>query len=144
MRARWIPGVLVAATLAGAGCANPTVFHTTPRGAKVYLNGEPCGDSPCTYYTRYGFPDRVRVQILHPGYQPAEFFLDTEPPLASYLLLGFGSYFFHTFPEEFRFDLQPLPAAPPPPPPTPTPPPPPPTPPAPDPAKPQASPPPLN
>jgi hypothetical protein len=134
------PAMLLAAALAAAaGCGNTTMFHTTPRGAKVYLNGEPCGETPCAYYTRYGFPDRVRVQILHPGYQPAEFFLDTEPPLASYLLFGFGSYFFHTFDEEYRFDLQPLPAPPPPATPPPAPPPPPP-----DPAKPQDSPPPLN
>jgi PEGA domain len=141
-RAASIPAMLLVAAIAAAGCGNTTMFHTTPRGAKVYLNGEPCGESPCAYYTRYGFPDRVRVQILHPGYQPAEFFLDTEPPLASYLLFGFGSYFFHTFDEEYRFDLQPLLALPAPPPPAmplPAPPPPPP-----DPAKPQDSRPPLN
>jgi hypothetical protein len=55
----------------------------------------------------------VRVQILHPGYREAEFFLDTEPPLASYLLFGFGAYFFHTFDEEYRFVLQPAAGAPP-------------------------------
>ena len=106
-RQHLIPALLLAALALGGGCANTTMFHTTPRGAKVYVNGEPCGDSPCAYHTRYGFPDRVRVQILHPGYQQAEFFLDTEPPLASYLLFGFGSYFFHTFDEEYRFNLQP-------------------------------------
>jgi hypothetical protein len=126
MRGRAALALLVAlGAAAGAGCANTTVFHTEPRGARVYVNGEPCGDSPCTYHSRYGFPNRVRVQILHPGHRPAEFFLDTEPPLASYLLFGFGAYFFHTFDEEYRFKLQPasgpppapLPAPPPAPPP---------------------------
>jgi hypothetical protein len=120
MRARI---VLVLALAVAAGCANTTVFHTDPRGAKLYVNGEPCGDTPCTYHSRYGFPNRVRVQILHPGYQAAEFFLDTEPPLASYLLFGFGAYFFHTFDEEYRFTLQPAALAPPPAPAPPTPPP---------------------
>jgi hypothetical protein len=113
MRPR-VGAVLLLAALAAGACGNTTVFHTVPRGAKVYVNGEPCGESPCTYHTRYGFPNRVRVQILHPGYQPAEFFLDTEPPLASYLLFLVGSYFFHTFDEEYRFTLQPLGAPPPP------------------------------
>jgi hypothetical protein len=112
--------LLLLAAVAIAGCANTTTFHTTPLGAKVYVDGELCGPSPCTYHTRYGFPDRIRLQIEQPGYEPAEFFLDTEPPLASYLLLGFGSYFFHTFAEEYRFTLKagpappPMPAAPPP------------------------------
>jgi hypothetical protein len=117
---------LLLLAVALVGCANTTTFHTTPLGAKVYVDGELCGPSPCTYHTRYGFPDRIRVQIEQPGYEPAEFFLDTEPPIASYLLLGFGSYFFHTFGEEYRFAMKaapapatpPPPAAPPPPPPT--------------------------
>lgn len=109
------PALLALAAALG-GCANTTTFHTTPRGAKVYVNGELCGDAPCTYHTRYGFPTRIRVQLEHPGHEPAEFFLDSEPPLASFLLLGFGSYFFHTFDEEYRFTLRPRPAPPPAPP----------------------------
>lgn len=139
MRARAI--LLLGMLALAAACGNTTVFHTTPRGAKVYVNGEPCGDAPCAYHTRYGFPDRVRVQILHPGYQPAEFFLDTEPPLASYLLFGFGSYFFHTFDEEYRFNLQALPQSQAPPPPAAAPPPPAPAPPPPEPAPPPTLPP---
>ena len=89
-----------------AGCANQTTFHTTPLGASVFINGELCGQSPCVYNTRYGFPTRIRVQIHKPGFEPRELFLDSEPPIASYLLLGFGSYVFHTFPEEYRFTLK--------------------------------------
>jgi len=103
------------------GCANTTTFQTNPRGARIYVNGEPCGESPCKYDTRYGFPDRIRVQIEKAGYEPAEFFLDTEPPIATYALLGFGSYLFHTFDEEYRFDLQPTPGKPKPPVPVPMP-----------------------
>lgn len=103
------PSLLLPFALAAgvAACANTTTMHTTPLGATVYVNGELCGDSPCRYHTRYGFPKRIRIQIEKPGYEPAEFFLDTEPPLASYLLFGFGSYLFHTFPEELRFTLKP-------------------------------------
>ena len=99
--------IVVAAS--GLACANTTTFQTNPRGARIYINGEPCGESPCKYDTRYGFPDRIRVQIEKEGYEPAEFFLDTEPPIATYALLGFGSYLFHTFDEEYRFDLRPAP-----------------------------------
>lgn len=98
--------------LVAAACANTTTFHTNPRGANVYVNGEPCGESPCTYHTRYGFPERIRVQLDKPGYQSAELFLDSQPPLAAYLLFVFGAYLFHTFDEEYRFSLAPLPTAP--------------------------------
>jgi hypothetical protein len=98
--------VLIA--FAGLGCANQTTFHTVPLGAKVYVNGALCGSSPCVYHTRYGFPDRIRVELKKEGYQPADFYLDTEPPQISYLLLGFGSYLFHTFSQEYRFQLKPL------------------------------------
>jgi hypothetical protein len=99
------------------GCANQTAFHTTPVGAKVYINGDLCGDSPCIYNSRYGFPDRIRVQLEKDGYESAEFFLDTQPPLPAYVAYLFGAYVFHTFPEEYRFklkpkELQPLPAEP--------------------------------
>jgi hypothetical protein len=97
---------LLAAAAAGLGCANQTTFHTTPVGARIFINGDLCGESPCVYHTRYGFPDRIRVQVDKDGYDLIEFFLDTEPPLASYLLFGFGSYLFHTFAEEYRFTLQ--------------------------------------
>jgi hypothetical protein len=108
---------LLAVAAAGLGCANQTTFHTTPVGARIFINGDLCGESPCVYHTRYGFPDRIRVQVDKDGYDLIEFFLDTEPPLASYLLFGFGSYLFHTFAEEYRFTLQRSarpPAAPPP------------------------------
>jgi hypothetical protein len=105
-----------------AGCANQTTFHTTPLGARVFVNGVLCGDSPCVYHTRYGFPDRIHLQLRKDGYQSADFYLDSEPPQVSYLLLGFGSYLFHTFASEYRFNLSPLPAVVPPlaPPPQPT------------------------
>jgi hypothetical protein len=125
MRAPPLVPALLAVAAAGLGCANQTTFHTTPVGAKIFINGDLCGESPCVYHTRYGFPDRIRVQVDKDGYDLIEFFLDTEPPLASYLLFGFGSYLFHTFAEEYRFTLQrsatppappvaPPPAAPPP------------------------------
>jgi hypothetical protein len=75
-------------------------------GAKVRINGALCGESPCVYHTRYGFPDRIHVQLDKEGFAPADFYLDTEPPLISYLLLGFGSYLFHTFAQEYRFHLK--------------------------------------
>ena len=96
-----------------AACANQTTFRITPNDARVYLNGEPCGQAPCVLHSRYGFPDRIRVQVEKEGYQSAEFFLDTQPPLPSYLLYVVGSYIFHTYPEECRFKLKPMAAAPP-------------------------------
>jgi hypothetical protein len=107
------PLVLSIACVAIAACANQTTFHIKPADARVYVNGEPCGQIPCVYHSRYGFPDRIRVQIEKEGYQSAEFFLDTEPPLLSYFLEVVGSYLFHTYPEEYRFELRPVAAGPP-------------------------------
>jgi hypothetical protein len=108
----WRLGLTMLVAASGLACANTTTFYTNPRGARVYVNGEPCGESPCKYDTRYGFPDRIRVQIEKQGYERAEFFLDTVPPIATYALFGFGSYLFHTFDEEYRFDLRPAPGKP--------------------------------
>lgn len=101
--------ILLLAALFACGCANQTTFHTVPQGAQVYVNGAPCGDSPCVYHSRYGFPDRIHVELKKEGFASADFYLDSEPPMVSYLLLGFGSYLFHTFSEEYRFQLKPLP-----------------------------------
>lgn len=96
---------LIALALAGSACATTSTIHTDPSGAEVFINGQRCGESPCIYHSRYGFPERMRVQIRHPGHRSLEFFVDTEAPLASYALLGFGSYIFHTFDKEYRFRL---------------------------------------
>ena len=46
-----------------SACASQTTFHTVPLGARVQINGALCGESPCVYHTRYGFPDRIHVQL---------------------------------------------------------------------------------
>lgn len=89
-------------------CASTSTIHTQPLGAEVHINGQRCGVSPCIHHERHGFPDRMRVQIRSPGYKSAEFFVDTEPPVASFLLYGFGSYFLHAFAKEYRFELEAL------------------------------------
>ncbi|MDH5219387.1 MAG: hypothetical protein OEX19_16905 [Gammaproteobacteria bacterium] len=92
-------------------CASTSTIHTQPLDADVYINGQHCRVSPCIYHSRYGFPDRMRVQIRSPGYEPVEFFVDTEAPMASYLLMGFGSYIFHGFDKEYRFEMKQLDAS---------------------------------
>jgi hypothetical protein len=119
---RWLAGATFAGDVVGAGVGtflanryDPTpgtvsflgTLHSVPLGAKVHVNGALCGESPCVYHTRYGFPDRIHVQLDKDGYQSADFYLDTEAPQISYLLLGFGSYLFHTFAQEYRFRLKP-------------------------------------
>jgi hypothetical protein len=90
-----------------SACASQTTFHTVPLGARVQINGALCGESPCVYHTRYGFPDRIHVQLDKDDFESADFYLDTEAPSISYLLLGFGSYLFHTYAQEYRFQLKP-------------------------------------
>jgi len=93
--------------VANSACASQTTFHTVPLGARVQINGALCGESPCVYHTRYGFPDRIHVQLEKDDFESADFYLDTEAPSISYLLLGFGSYLFHTYAQEYRFQLKP-------------------------------------
>jgi hypothetical protein len=93
--------------VANSACASQTTFHTVPLGARVQINGALCGESPCVYHTRYGFPDRIHVQLEKDNFESADFYLDTEAPSISYLLLGFGSYLFHTYAQEYRFQLKP-------------------------------------
>ena len=88
-------------------CATTSTIHTQPLGAEVHINGQRCGVSPCIHHERYGFPDRMRVQIRSPGYKSVEFFVDSQAPVASYALYGFGSYFLHGFAKEYRFSLEP-------------------------------------
>ncbi len=89
------------------GCATTTTLHTNSPDAEIFINGKRCNVSPCIYHSRYGFPDRIRIQIRAEGFKPAEFFIDTEAPLPSYLLWGVGSYVFHAFSTEYSFELYP-------------------------------------
>ncbi len=106
-----IIGLFAASILGGliviSGCATTTTFHTDPSEVEIFINGKRCNAAPCIYHSRYGFPDRIRVQIFADGYKPAEFFIDTEAPLPSYLLWGVGSYVFHAFSSEYYFALYP-------------------------------------
>ena len=44
-----VTAVVLIATFLLSSCASTTVFHTSPSGAKLYMNGEPVGSTPYTY-----------------------------------------------------------------------------------------------
>jgi hypothetical protein len=62
----------VAAILFLAGCTSMTQIQTIPPGAKVYLNDEFGGESPCTMSDSKIIGSTTYVRIEKPGYYPLE------------------------------------------------------------------------
>ncbi len=62
--------------LALASCASAARFHTDPEGALLYVNGQRIGTTPVAYANDPGLAQRYHVQIVKPGYEPLDFYLD--------------------------------------------------------------------
>lgn len=58
-----------------SGCASTTMFQTTPSGAKLYLNGEPVGNTPYTYSDTKIVGTTTEVKIVSDGYEDFNFVL---------------------------------------------------------------------
>lgn len=60
--------------LAGAvlltGCVSTTLIQSNPAGAKVYLNGEPMGNTPYTHQDTKIVGSTTTVKLLKDGYEP--------------------------------------------------------------------------
>lgn len=61
---------LLAALLAGPGCAHLVRLDTTPSGATVTVNGVHHGETPTDFREYSGWERRYRVEISKPGYEP--------------------------------------------------------------------------
>jgi hypothetical protein len=59
--------------LAGAfllsGCASTTIINSAPNGAKVYIDGEPVGNTPYTYTDTKIVGSTTPVRLVKDGYE---------------------------------------------------------------------------
>ena len=94
-------------------CATSTRFHTTPEGAKVYVNGDFIGVSPVTLNDSKSLPKRLHIQVRHAGYKELDMYLDKRADYVNMVLsvlpytapLIFWGY---TLDDKYRFNLTPL------------------------------------
>lgn len=59
--------------LAGAfllsGCASTTIINSSPNGAKIYIDGEPVGNTPYTYTDTKIVGSTTPVRLVMEGYE---------------------------------------------------------------------------
>jgi hypothetical protein len=55
-----------------AGCASTTVIHSTPEGAKLYLNNVYVGTTPYSHKDRNFSCTHLSLRLELDGYQPSE------------------------------------------------------------------------
>jgi hypothetical protein len=51
-------------------CASSTIIQSQPTGAKLYLNGEPVGNTPYTMTDTKIIGSTTTVRLEYPGYEP--------------------------------------------------------------------------
>jgi len=62
--------VILAASILFAGCASSTLIQSSPPGAKVYIDGEPAGVTPCWYTDTKITGSITDVDLVKEGYEP--------------------------------------------------------------------------
>ncbi len=62
--------VLLSCSILFASCASTTVIQSTPGEAKLYLNGEPVGNTPYTVRDSKIVGSSTTVQLKKDGYEP--------------------------------------------------------------------------
>lgn len=76
-----VVALIVLVTFASLACSTTSKFVSDPPGAKVYVNGEFIGETPCDFNSRSGLPDRYHVQLFKDGYSELNVYLDAEMSL---------------------------------------------------------------
>ena len=82
-----IVALIVLVTFTSLACSTTTKFVSDPPGAKVYINGEFIGDTPCDFGTKTGLPDRYHIQLRKAGYSELNVYIDAEMWLVWALLV---------------------------------------------------------
>jgi len=59
-----------------AACSATSRFHTEPKGAKLFINGDYIGETPVVYDDSYGLPSRMHVEIQKEGYDDLDMYMD--------------------------------------------------------------------
>lgn len=79
--------LIVLVTFTSLACSTNTKFVSDPPGAKVYINGEFIGETPCDFNSKTGLPERYHVQLFKDGYSQLNVYIDAEMSLVWALLL---------------------------------------------------------
>lgn len=73
--------LIVLVTFTSLACSTATKFVSDPPGAKVYVNGEFIGETPCDFNSSTGLPERYHVQLFKDGYSELNVYIDAEMSL---------------------------------------------------------------
>jgi hypothetical protein len=76
-----VVALLVLVTFTSLACSTNTKFVSDPPGAKVYVNGEFIGETPCDFNSSTGLPERYHVQLFKDGYSELNLYIDAEMSL---------------------------------------------------------------
>jgi hypothetical protein len=82
-----VVALIVLVTFTSLACSTATKFVSDPPGAKVYVNGEFIGETPCDFNSKSGLPERYHVQLFKDGYSQLNVYIDAEMSLVWALLL---------------------------------------------------------
>jgi hypothetical protein len=103
---RWLCALLMVLS----ACATARI-HTKPEGAQLYIDGLYMGDTPYSYSGEAGLPRRYHLQIIKPGFEPLDLYVDARMSwiwgyVGSFTLVPLlwawslsGDYEFHLQPE---------------------------------------------
>ena len=76
-----VVALIVLVTFTSLACSTNTKFVSDPPGAKVYVNGEFIGETPCDFNSSTGLPERYHVQLFKDGYSQLNVYIDAEMSL---------------------------------------------------------------
>jgi hypothetical protein len=82
-----VVALIVLVTFTGLACSTNTKFVSDPPGAKVYINGEFIGETPCDFNSSTGLPERYHIQLFKDGYSQLNVYIDAEMSLVWALLV---------------------------------------------------------
>ena len=97
-----------------AACSATSRFHTEPKGAKLFINGDYIGETPVVYDNSYGLPSRMHVEIQKEGYKDLDMYVDKSlayQTLATFLFpytSTFAVFWSYRFAGDYRINLAPL------------------------------------
>jgi len=96
------------------GCSTATRFHSSPLGAKLYINGDYVGETPVVYDDAHSLPERLHIQIRKDGYEELDMYLDKQLsyPMAAVMAVPWGgvtaTFWGWKLDNDYRFDISSL------------------------------------
>lgn len=88
--------LLLVGSILVSSCSSTTMILSNPSGAKVYLNGEPVGNTPYTYQDTKIVGSRTIVKLEKEGYDPLNTFFSRDEEVDVGAIIG-GIFFLIPF-----------------------------------------------